>query len=187
MKIKITESQYKRLVEDVESPMDSLDKYKPVCFKYWDRFGPGITNKMVNVLAINKYVNRFEFRKVLYQWLREYIGVEDAINKTYEYLKNDGHHVNCGGYDFTFEVPDIEFIGEIGDLTIMVNDEDGTVELIMVDNSEHRLVDIINDDEIGWEIEYEIRDCVSDYIKINVEDKFGVVCHPNILFQSRNK
>ena len=52
MKIKITESQYKRLVEDVESPMDSLDKYKPVCFKYWDRFGPGITNKMVNVLGI---------------------------------------------------------------------------------------------------------------------------------------
>ena len=187
MKVLITETQYKRLVEDVESPMESLEKFKPVCFKYWDRFGPGITNKMVNVLAINKYVNRFEFRKVLYQWLREYIGVEDAINKTYEYLKNDGHHVICGGYDFTFEVPDIEFIGEIGDLTIMVNDEDGRVELIMVDNSEHTLADIINDDEIGWEIEYEIRDCVSDYLKINVEDKFGVVCHPNIIFQSRNK
>ena len=87
---------------------------------------------------------------------------------------------------FTFEVPDIEFIDEIADLTIMVNDEDGTVELIMVDNSEHRLADIINDDEIGWEIEYEIRDCVTDYLKINVEDKFGVVCHPNIIFQSRN-
>lgn len=186
MKIKITESQYKRLVEDIESPMDSLDKYKPVCFKYWDRFGHGITNKMVNVLGIKKYVDRFEYRKVLYQWLREYIGVEEAINKTYEYLKNDGHHVNCGGYDFTFEVPDIEFIGEIGDLTIMVNDEDGTVELIMVDNSEHTLADIINDDEIGWEIEYEIRDCVADYLKINVEDKFGVVCQPNIIFQSRN-
>ena len=80
MKVLITETQYKRLVEDVESPMDSLVKYKPVCFKYWDRFGPGITNKMVNVLGIKKYVGRFEYNKVLYQWLREYIGVENTIN-----------------------------------------------------------------------------------------------------------
>ena len=174
MKIIISELQYNRLVEDIESPMDSLEKYKPVCFKYWDRFGPGITNKMLNVLGINKYVNRFEYRKVLYQWLREFIGVEDAINKTYEYLKNDGHHVICGGYDFTFEVPDIEFIGEIGDLTIMV------------DNSSHKISDIINDEEIGWEIEGEVMECVVDYLKINVEDKFGVVCHPNIIFQSKN-
>ena len=186
MKIIISESQYNRLVEDIESPMDSLVKYKPVCFKYWDRFGPGITNKMLNVLGINKYVNRFESRKVLYQWLKEFIGVEESINKTYEYLKNDGHHVKCGGYDFTFEVPDIEFIGEIGDLTIMVNDEDGTVDLIMVDNSSHKISDIINDKEIGWEIKSEVEDCVADYLKINVEDKFGVVSHPNIIFQSKN-
>jgi len=186
MKILISESQYNRLVEDIESPMDSLVKYKPVCFKYWDRFGPGITNKMVNVLGIKKYVGRFEYNKVLYQWLREYIGVENTINKTYEYLKNDGHHVICGGYDFTFEVPDIEFIGEIGDLTIMVNDEDGTVDLIMVDNSSHKISDIINDEEIGWEIKDEVMECVADYLKINVEDKFGVVCHPNIIFQSKN-
>jgi len=186
MKILISESQYNRLVEDIESPMDSLVKYKPVCFKYWDRFGPGITNKMVNVLGIKKYVGRFEYNKVLYQWLREYIGVENAINKTYEYLKNDGHHVICGGYDFTFEVPDIEFIGEIGDLTIMVNDEDGTVDLIMTDNSSHKISDIINDEEIGWEIKGEVMECVADYLKINVEGKFGVVCHPNIIFQSKN-
>lgn len=186
MKILISESQYNRLVEDIESPMDSLVKYKPVCFKYWDRFGPGITNKMVSVLGIKKYVGRFEYNKVLYQWLREYIGVENAINKTYEYLKNDGHHVICGGYDFTFEVPDIEFIGEIGDLTIMVNDEDGTVDLIMADNSSHKISDIINDEEIGWEIKDEVMECVADYLKINVEGKFGVVCHPNIIFQSKN-
>ena len=186
MKILISESQYNRLVEDIESPMDSLVKYKPVCFKYWDRFGPGITNKMVSALGIKKYVGRFEYNKVLYQWLREYIGVENAINKTYEYLKNDGHHVICGGYDFTFEVPDIEFIGEIGDLTIMVNDEDGTVDLIMVDNSSHKISDIINDEEIGWEIKDEVMECVADYLKINVEGKFGVVCHPNIIFQSKN-
>lgn len=185
MKIKITESQYKSLLEDIESPMDVLLNYKPVCIKYWNRFGPGITDNMIKVFGINKYVNRFEFRKVLYQWLREFIGVEDAINKTYEFLKNDGHHVDCGGYDFTFEVPDIEFIGEIGDLTIMVNDEDGTVSIM--DGTNHKLSEIIGDSDVGWEIVSEIEDCVSEYIKINVEDKFGVVCHPNVILQSKNK
>jgi hypothetical protein len=122
---------------------------------------------MVNVLGIKKYVVRFEYNKVLYQWLREYIGVENAINKTYEYLKNDGHHVICGGYDFTFEVPDIEFIGEFGDLTIMVNDEDGTVNLIMVDNSIHNLLDGASsfDGDTWWEIKYEINDILRDFTK----------------------
>ena len=50
-----------------------------------------------------------------------------------------------------------------------------------------KISDIINDKEIGWEIEYEVKECVVDYLKINVEDKFGVVCHPNIIFQSKNK
>jgi len=177
MKIKITESQYKSLIEDMESPVEIFNKYKEICFKYWDRFGPGINESMVRVLNIHKFVKRHEYFNILCEWLREFIGVEESINKTYEFLKHDGHHIQDGGYDFTFEVPDIEFVGEIGKLTILVNDIDGIVTLIMTDNSEHTLSDALNDDEIGWEIKYEVNDTITDYITENVEKKFGVICH----------
>jgi len=177
MKIKITESQYKSLIEDMESPVEIFNKYKEICFKYWDRFGPGINESMVRVLNIHKFVKRHEYFKILCEWLREFIGVEESINKTYEFLKHDGHHIQDGGYDFTFEVPDIEFVGGIGKLTILVNDIDGVVELVMVDNSVLNLADAINDDEIGWEIKNEVKDTIKDYITNKVEMMFGVICY----------
>ena len=65
MKIKITESQYKSLIEDMESPVEIFNKYKEICFKYWDRFGPGINESMVRVLNIHKFVKRHEYFKIL--------------------------------------------------------------------------------------------------------------------------
>ena len=180
MKIKITESQYRRLVEDVESPSENILKYKDAFFKYWDRFGPGITPKMFKVFGLDFY-RRYEYKKLVYDMLMEYIGEETAINKTYEFLRTDDHHIDCGGYDYTFNVTEIKFTGKIARLTVLVNDKDGEVDLIMIDGGVLNLADAINDEEIGFEIRGEIYDCIEDYLTLNVEDKFGVVCHLEII------
>ena len=184
MKIKITESQYQRLVEyeDDGGTSENILKYKEAFFKYWDRFGPGITPKMFKVFGLNFY-KRYEYKKLVYDMLMEYIGEETAINKTYEYLRTDDHHIDCGGYDYTFNVTEIKFTGKIARLTVLVNDKDGEVQVISDDDTPIvlNLADAINDEEIGFEIRGEIYDCIEDYLTLNVEDKFGVVCHLEII------
>ena len=64
MKIKITESQYQRLVEyeDDGGTSENILKYKESFFKYWDRFGPGITPKMFKIFGLDFYT-RYEYKK----------------------------------------------------------------------------------------------------------------------------
>jgi hypothetical protein len=164
MKVRITEEQFEKLQE--------IDSYKNMIFKYWDKFGPGISKEMIKLFGISFGKSSIRMTD-LQRWLREYLGEEKIKESSKSFLENKEHHINdCGGYDFYFTFNHSFEDGQyLFDIT--VDDIRGTVILIMTDGTIHKIKDARNE-EFGWEIENEVEDCIHDYISKNLEDKTGV-------------
>ena len=164
MKVKITEQQLNNLQE--------VESYKNMIFKYWDKFGPGISDDMIKLFGITFGKSSLRMTD-LQRWLREYLGDDKIKEISKSFLEQKQHHINdCGGYEFYFTLThkfeDGEYLFDV-----VVNDIDGIVILVMVDGSIHKIKDARNQ-EYGWEIENEVEDCVHDYISKNLEDMTGV-------------
>ena len=171
MKISITENQLDYI--------KNQEIYKNILFKYWDKTGPKITDTTAALFGIvNHYgnLNKTGIRMSdVQRWLTEYIGFDKAKEIALNFLNKDFHTIdNCGGYNFNFKAYQVEINENECLMKILVDDKNGTVRLVNVDNSEFNLRDAIDNDDYGWEIENEIEDCMFEYISENVENITGL-------------
>jgi len=90
--------------------------------------------------------------------LKKYLGRET--------FSTDDIRENTGGYNFIFKLVRV-MKNEDSEYDFSYSIEEGTVELIMVDNSIHNLLDGASsfDGDTWWEIKYEINDILRDFTK----------------------
>ena len=163
MRIRITEDQLDKIKEQ--------ESYKKMLFKYWDKFGSGITNTMLKLFGID--YRGWEIRDV-HRLLTEYLGVNKAREIAMEFFHKKKHTIDdCGSYKFDFTIDNVEVDGTKFIVTLTVDDINGKVTLI-TDNNTYPLIDLLEDSNLWWEIESELQDCVHQYIEKNVEDKTGL-------------
>jgi len=73
--------------------------------------------------------------------------------------------ISVGGYDFEFRLQDIHFSDETSDVNLDF-EVNGTVQLIMVDDSIHDLKDLSSlDDTSTWEIDWEVKDILKEFVE----------------------
>ena len=85
------------------------------------------------------------------------------------------HHIKSGGYNFDFKIKNYHVNEDLKriDFWAIV---DGTVSLVMTGDYEPRnLKDVVNDEEIGWEVSMEIQDELNDYFYENFFKRTGIV------------
>lgn len=162
MKIILTENQFEEVVE--------LERYKKIFFKYWDKFGAKYSEQMLKLLGLSRGTIP---SSLVSRWLREYLGTTSKEILTNFFNKTVHKIDSCGGYDFTFTIDNYKKDGHQFEITITVDDINGSVDLIMTDGGEHNLRDAINNNDYGWEVENEIEDCIWDYMIENIESTTG--------------
>lgn len=139
--------------------------FKKYIFKYWDKNGPGHYKTLINLFSI-----RPAARLVLHHWLIEWFGGKEEIVKKLKSLEKKNFVGQEGSYNFNFylkngrlyynkeEYPEVYFdavVDGMGDVTA------NTVDGVSYDH----ISQAINDVDIGWEIDEEIRDIISKIVK----------------------
>jgi hypothetical protein len=162
MKIMLTEDQFDEVVE--------LESYKKNFFKYWDKFGAKYNDQMLKLFGLSRGTIP---SSLVSRWLREYLGTSSKEILTNFFNKTVHKIDNCGGYDFTFTIDNYRRDGHQFEITITVDDINGSVDLIMTGGGEHKLRDAINNEDYGWEVENEIEDCIYDYFIEKIENTTG--------------
>lgn len=61
------------ITEDQNENLKKYDFYKKGFFKYWDKFGPGISQDMIKLFGITFGKSSLRMTD-LQRWLREYLG-----------------------------------------------------------------------------------------------------------------
>lgn len=152
-------------------------KYKNIIFNYFNKFGGEIDTQFINMFSMVSYDNA-------YKYLIEWRGEEESKELAKTLLLQNPHHIDdYGGYDFFFEVDDIDY-WELDDskpnvvVSVKVNDLSGTVDLI--DGDHKTLEDALNNDDYGWEVSDEVQWGINDYFKQNITSKTGI----KIIFDS---
>ena len=164
MKYIISESQHRRLIESVTS--ETIKKVSTNWFKKQISRGedPHIDGSLLMFLGIKV---KFRGYIAIMDALTDFLGIKTAYNVGVERSKkifdtNDYPNI-AGGYDFKFtidlnksETTQLEF-----DAKILPG---GEVTLVMTDDTTHEIKDIINDENIGWEIENEIGEIIDEIV-----------------------
>lgn len=171
MKIRITEDQLDKVKEQ--------ESYKRMLFKYWDKVGPGITDNIPKLFGIGFNTGHKNNTNIamsdIQRWLTEYLGVDRAQEIAMEFFDKKEHTINdCGGYEFNFHIDNVEDDGSQFIVSVTVDDINGTVILVMVDGTIHKIREMRDDPDFGWEVENEIEECIYEYIMKNIEDKTGI-------------
>ena len=170
MKFIVTESQYDRMLND----FGGLSNFEKIIYKFWDRTSPDI-NDTFKILALPKTHHTY---RALMELLFEYHGKDKVFNEVKNFISgNKTHTINdCGSYNFDFNIVGYHIDKENRqvDLSIIVDDINGDVSLIFDDGRTLSIKDAMDDKEIGWEIKSEVTECLDDYFRDNVQNKFGI-------------
>jgi len=106
-----------------------------------------------------------------------------------ETFSTDDIEKNTGGYNFKFKLQFVEkYYNESYDFFFVI--EEGTVELIMTDDdTEYNLFgNYIRELEIWWEIKYEIKDILYDFVKeLNNKIKFVDITVDDVDYTFKDK
>ena len=166
MKIIITESHYKNTI-----------------FKFFDKFGGEIDTFFIDTFRVDRNDPIVNYDQA-YKYLIEWRGEEESKELAKTLLLQNPHHINdFGGYDFFFEVVDIDY-WELDDskpnvvVSIVVNDLSGNVTV--ANGEDIKLEDALNNEDYGWEISDEVNWGVNDYFKDKITTKTGI----KIIFDS---
>jgi hypothetical protein len=141
------------------------DIQKRILLKMWKE-DPTIDRERLKILCI---FNNNQIQKKVETLFREYLGpkskqIIDSI------LRDKEHHISHGGYEFDIIIESYEI--DEGHYTVDIKCEilpGGEVSIIMGDGRTLNLEDAVNDEEIGWEIKGEIRECIEDYLYKNLK------------------
>ena len=153
-----------KLITTMEDNPVIEDIQKNILLKMWKE-EPSIDNNRLSALNIFTYQQIQKVDKLF----REYLGpnikpIVDSI------LSKKEHHISKGGYDFNITIEDYNMpYDDYLDIFCKVL-PGGTVTLFArVDQRKMNLKDAEDDEEIGWEIKSEIRDCIEDYFYDNLQ------------------
>lgn len=169
MNIKITENQLNHINE--------IERLKKTLFKYWDMKGGIVDNTLLSMFGAknnrlkigNQTITIQDFQNWLYDWR----GEEQSKKLAETFLNKNPHRIECGGYDFEFDVWEYQIDGRSIDITPRINDRRGRVILMMDDGRVMNLYDAISNEDFGWEIENEIQDCLYEYFSVHLSDELG--------------
>lgn len=178
------------VTEDQHSKMYDLSKLKNAIFRFWDKMGGTI--KGLNVIfsiprLIEKHrIEKFEINKWLIEWRG---GEKETIGYIKEKLKGS-HNVNefsdFGGYDFNFIFENVSVSNTIEPSLFgvcIVDDLNGSVNLIAADGDHLTLADALNNDDYGWEIKSEVDWGIQEWLT-NITDTTGFEILYDLKFKS---
>ena len=156
-------------------------KYRNIIFNYFDKFGGDIDNTFIDMFKLDKNNGMVDYEDA-YKYLIEWRGKEESKEMAKTLLLQNPHHIDdFGGYDFFFEVKDIDnwdldFRKPNVTVKVKVNELAGVVNLM--DGERYTLEDALNNDDYGWEIDDEVNWGIEEYFNKNITSKTGV----NIIF-----
>jgi hypothetical protein len=157
-------------------------KYKNIIFNYFNKFGGEIDNQFINMFKVNVLGGMINYDEA-YKYLIEWRGEEESKELAKTLLLQNPHHINeYGGYDFFFEVIDIDnwdldYRKPNVVVKVKVNDLSGTVD---IDGNNFSLEDALDNDNYGFDVEDEVNWGIDEYFKKNIRSKTGI----NVIFDS---
>jgi len=157
-------------------------KYKNIIFNYFNKFGGEIDNQFINMFKLDDRIGMIDYEDAN-KYLIEWRGEKESKELAKTLLLQNPHHINdYGGYDFFFEVIDIDnwdldYRKPNVVVKVKVNDLSGTVE---IDGNNFSLEDALDNDDYGFEIEDEVSWGIDEYFKKNIRSKTGI----NVIFDS---
>ena len=156
-------------------------KYRKILNSYFDKFGGKIDNDFISMFKVGEPAGMFDFEDA-YKYLIEWRGEEESKELAKSLLLQNPHHIlGFGGYDFFFEVTDIDnwdldYRDPRVVVKVKVDDLGGTVNLV---SGQSNLSDALSDEIYGWEINDEVNWGINDYFKEIVMTKTGI----NVIFE----
>ena len=154
-------------------------KYKNILFKYWDKMGGKVDKTFISLFGLDDSDITYD---QAYKYLIEWRGEKQSKELAKTLLLQNPHHIDdFGGYDFFFEVKDIDnwdldYRKPNVVVKVKVNELDGVVNLM--DGERYTLEDALNNDDYGWEIDDEVNWGIEEYFNKNITSKTGI----NIIF-----
>ena len=142
--------------------------------KYWDKKShPTFDESLAEHLNINSRHNE-DFRDLFLQYLGEDELIERLDNITNKY--STWTPINsCGTYEFDFVLRTFEVGYEEFMVYIFINVKlDGSV---VIDGVEMSIGVALDNDDYGWVVSDEIKDCVNNTIHDEVERETGLYSH----------
>jgi len=162
MKYVITESQHTLFLKE------KFAHLKESIFRYWDINGGKNIKTTMKLFSLPTNTSI-----MIQEWLLEWMGGEEEVtNSLKKYVGRVMEGVG-GTYDFKFYVEDLRIYTHSG-IDIYVNavvDGDGKIE-VNLDNGDilYNIYDANKDEDIGWEVDSEIRDIIVE----TLEDMIGI-------------
>lgn len=161
---KFAELEGNTIIEDIQ---------KNILLKMW-KDDPIIgTAEKLHTLCIFNY-NQVQKVDELF---REYLGLDKTKSIVDSILSKKEHHISSGGYNFNITIEDYSMpYDDYLDIFCKIL-PGGTVTLFTrEDQPEMDLEDAEDDEENGWEIKSEIRDCIEDYFYqvLKIRNKTGL-------------
>jgi hypothetical protein len=155
MKIIITESHFKNTI-----------------FKFFDKFGGEIDTLFIDNFRVDRNDPIVNY-ETAYKYLIEWRGEKESKELAKTLLLQNPHHIDdYGGYDFFFEVTDIDnWYLNISEPNVVVKVKVDDLAGTLNNNS---LEDSLNHDEYGWEIDDEVNWGIDEYFKENITSKTGI-------------
>ena len=149
------------------------DNIKKTLFRVWDEKGVNVNPIFFRVYGITP-----DIKKNLNKLIDEWYGKEkmEKIMDDIFFRKKVYQIEDCGSYNMTFEVKEYEVLEDT--VMIYVKIIHGTMQFIFSEDPDRVWdFDELNHhpdiDNVGWEIDNEIRDCITDYFIKEIYSKFG--------------
>ena len=152
---------------------NQIEKLYPLLKKYWDKKPhPLFDDKLRNLLG-----NNFPDEYFISMFI-DYLGadeIEERCDKLFSKYSTCTHIVDCGTYDFNFvlKIFDIDFNEQM--VEVYANcDLEGTVD---IDGEEMTIGEAMFNEDYGWEVEMEIKDCINNTIWSDFKRETGLDTH----------
>lgn len=151
---------------------DDIDteKIKKYLFKYWDKYGVNISKDFFTTFNLKGF-------KKINQYIDEWYGKEkmEKIMDDIFFREKVYQIEDCGSYNMTFEVKGYEVLEDT--VMIYVKIIHGTMRFIFSEDPDRVWTfDELNHhpdiDNMGGEIDNEIRDCITEYFIDEIRPKF---------------
>lgn len=174
MKIIITESQMKMVIENSQKPTRKTD----ILISMWDKQTkedgyPTFDVDVLRYFGIEKWTDIMDYA----EFFNDYIGGEEKTMEIIDEISNNNFSTRdfperlVGGYDFDWSVINVYVQDDVYKLDCQASKR-GSVTLM--DGRHMSLKDAMNDEEVGWEIESEISNVIQDCLNELIYPRTGI-------------
>ena len=151
---------------------------KKAVFKYWDKFGP---------VKYRSIMDHFSLRPatsiVLKKWMFEWVGGDEFFKKLKRDITSKEFRCQIGSYNFLFGVTDLSSPGNDSDYEVFIHTEVDSKGSCYIETDDgiiyEKIIEAIEDEDIGWEVGDEVKDCIYD--TLNEKYEFFRTFHINVV------